>query len=209
MSARNPTFAFYLTPFRAWELALGALLSVEFLPVPESAFWRNSSGVSGLLLLLGVIAFGSPAVPLLAMTGLAAVGTALVIASSERAVSAAGRLLSLRSFVFVGLISYSLYLWHWPLTVFQRTDAIFFAESSASAKLILIALSIGIAYLSWKLVETPFRTLAKGTSKAAIFGATSATMASTVGLCGNGVPVERSPVPLSQAHRRDRLLPGL
>ena len=183
MSARNPVFAFYLTPFRAWELALGALLSVEFVPVPESVFWRNASGASGLLLLLGVIGFGSSAVPLLAMTGLAAVGATLVIASSERAVSAAGRLLSLRPFVFVGLISYSLYLWHWPLTVFQRTDAIFFTESSASSKLTLIALSTGIAYLSWKLVETPFRTLAKGTSKAAIFGATSATMASTVGLC--------------------------
>ena len=130
MSTRNPTFAFYLTPFRAWELAMGALLSVEFLPVPETEFWRNVGGVSGLLLLLGVIVFGSPAMPLLAMTGLAAVGTTLVIASSERAVSAAGRLLSLRPFVFVGLISYSLYLWHWPLTVFQRTDAIFFMESS-------------------------------------------------------------------------------
>ena len=128
MSARNPAFAFYLAPFRAWELALGALLSVEFLPVPESAFWRNASGVSGLLLLLGVIGFGSSAMPLLAMTGLAAVGTMLVIASSERAVSVVGRLLSLRPFVFIGLISYSLYLWHWPLTVFQRTDAIFFTE---------------------------------------------------------------------------------
>jgi peptidoglycan/LPS O-acetylase OafA/YrhL len=184
MSARNTTFAFYLTPFRAWELALGALLAVEFLPVPKSAFWRNACGASGLLLLFGVIAFGSPTVPLLAMTGLAAVGTTLVIASSARAVSAAGRLLSLRPLVFVGLISYSLYLWHWPLAVFQRTDAIFFAGSSASARLTLIVLSFGIAYLSWKLIETPFRTLAKGTSKAAIFGVASATMAATVGLCG-------------------------
>jgi peptidoglycan/LPS O-acetylase OafA/YrhL len=193
MSARNPTFAFYLTPFRAWELALGALLSAEFLPVPESALWRNASGASGLLLLLGVIGFGSPSVPLLAMTGLAAVGTTLVIASSERVVSVAGRLLSLRPFVFVGLISYSLYLWHWPLTVFQRTDAIFLTRSSASAKLILIALSTGIAYLSWKLVETPFRTLAKGTSKAAIFGVTSAMMASTVGLCGMVILLSGAP----------------
>ena len=66
MNARNPTFAFYLAPFRAWELALGALLSVEFLPVPETVFWRNASGASGLLLLLGVIVLGSPSAPLLA-----------------------------------------------------------------------------------------------------------------------------------------------
>jgi peptidoglycan/LPS O-acetylase OafA/YrhL len=72
MNARNPTFAFYLAPFRAWELALGALVSVEFLPVPESVFWRNACGASGLLLLLGVIVLGSPSAPLLAMTGLAA-----------------------------------------------------------------------------------------------------------------------------------------
>jgi len=193
MSARNPAFTFYLAPFRAWELALGALLSVEFLPVPETAFWRSTSGAAGLFLLLGVIAFGSSAVPLLAMTGLAAVGTALVIASSERAISVAGRLLSLRPFVFVGLISYSLYLWHWPLTVFQRTDAIFFTEASASSKLTLIVLSIGIAYLSWKLIETPFRTLAKATSRTAIFGAASAAMASTVGLCGMAILLSGAP----------------
>lgn len=193
MSARNPTFAFYLTPFRAWELALGALVSVEFLPVPETAFWRNASGVSGLLLLLGVIAFGSSAMPLLAMTGLAATGAALVIASSKRAVSVAGRLLSFGPLVFVGLISYSLYLWHWPLIVFQRTDAIFSAEASASAKPAAIVLSIGFAYLSWKLVETPFRNLAKGTSRLAIFGATSAAMLSTVGLCGMVILLSGAP----------------
>jgi peptidoglycan/LPS O-acetylase OafA/YrhL len=193
MTARNPAFAFYLAPFRAWELALGALLSVEFLPVPETVFWRNAAGVSGLSLLLGAILFGSPAVPLLAMTGLAAIGAMLVIASSERAVSVAGRLLSLRPLVFVGLISYSLYLWHWPLTVFQRTEAVFFTEPSATGKLTLIVLSVGVAFLSWKLVETPFRKLANGTSRAAIFGATSATIASTVGLCGMVILLSGAP----------------
>jgi len=77
--------------------------------------------------------------------------------------------------------------------VFQRTDAIFFTESSASAKLILIVLSVGLAYLSWKLVETPFRTLARETSKTAIFGATSATMAATVGLCGMVILLSGAP----------------
>src|SRR4051812_15080714 len=115
MSTRNLTFTFYLTPFRAWELALGALLSVTFFPAPGTALLRNVCGAARMLLLLGVILSGSPAVPLLLMTSLASMGAALVIASSERGLSAAGWLLSLRPFVFIGLISYSLYLWHWPL----------------------------------------------------------------------------------------------
>jgi peptidoglycan/LPS O-acetylase OafA/YrhL len=184
VSYRNETFVFYLTPFRAWELALGALLAIGFIPAPETAFWRNTCGAAGLLLLLGVIFLGSSSAPLLLMTSLASVGATLVIASSERGISRVGRLLSLSPVVFIGLISYSLYLWHWPLTVFQRTDALFSAESPASAKLMLIVLSIGIAYLSWKLVELPFRALARKTSKATAFGAASTAMAAVFTLCG-------------------------
>ncbi|HZC94834.1 MAG TPA: acyltransferase, partial [Bradyrhizobium sp.] len=95
-SYRNLTFVFYLTPFRAWELALGALLSIRFIPVPETELGRNACGVSGLVLLLGVIVLGSPSAPLLLMTSLAATGAALIIASGERGVSLVGRLLSLR-----------------------------------------------------------------------------------------------------------------
>jgi peptidoglycan/LPS O-acetylase OafA/YrhL len=181
---RNQTFVFYLTPFRAWELALGALLAIGFIPVPETGFWKNFCGAAGLSLLLGVIFLGSSSAPLLLLTSLASVGATLVIASSERGVSLVGRVLSLSPVVFIGLISYSLYLWHWPLTVFQRTDALFSAGSPASAKLTLIVLSVGIAYLSWKLVELPFRALARETSKAAAFGAASTAMAAVLTLCG-------------------------
>lgn len=184
MTTRNLTFAFYLTPFRAWELALGAMLSVRFFPVLESTFWKNFCGIAGLLLLFGVILLGSPSVPLLLMTSLASVGAALVIASSESGVSMVGRLLSLPSLVSIGLISYSLYLWHWPLIVFQRTDMLFGPEQAGSTKLTLITLSVGIAYLSWKLIELPFRSLAREASRAVIFGAASASMASVFVLCG-------------------------
>jgi peptidoglycan/LPS O-acetylase OafA/YrhL len=183
VSYRNQTFVFYLAPFRAWELALGALLAIGFIPAPEARFWRNVCGATGLLLLLGVIFLGS-SVPLLLMTSLASVGATLVMASSERGISLVGRLLSLSPIVFIGLISYSLYLWHWPLTVFQRTDALFSADSPGSAKLTLIVLSVGIAYLSWKLVELPFRALARETSKTAAFGAASTAMAAVFTLCG-------------------------
>ena len=106
MSTRNTTFAFYLTPFRAWELALGALLAIGFIPAPGGEFGKNACGAAGMLLLLGVICFGSASAPLLLMTSLASIGATLVIASSESGVSTVGRLLSWLPVVFVGLISY-------------------------------------------------------------------------------------------------------
>ena len=126
-----------------------------------------------MLLLLGTMLLGSSSVPLLVMTSLASIGAALVIASSERGLSVAGRLLSLRPIVFIGLISYSLYLWHWPLIVFQRTDAtVCLRASSTTSALVLIVVSVGIACLSWKFVELPFRARARDTSKATVFGIT-------------------------------------
>ena len=183
MSFRNTTFVFYLTPFRAWELALGALLAIKFIPAPATAWGRNIAGSIGLALLIGVIVLGSPSAPLLLMTGLAAIGSTLVIASSERGMSWAGRLLSLPPLVFVGLISYSLYLWHWPLIVFQRTDALFLPQSTAMAKLAVVAASVGLAVLSWKFVELPFRAMARETTKPAVFATASAAMASAFAAC--------------------------
>ena len=192
VSYRNPTFVFYLAPFRAWELALGALLAIGFFPAPQAAFWKNACGAAGMLLLLGAIFLGSPSA-LLLMISLASIGTTLVIASSEGGVSTVGRLLSLRPVVFIGLISYSLYLWHWPLIVFQRTDQLLLPNSSGiAAKLALVVLSIGIAFLSWKFVEMPFRR-ARAASKGVVFGIASMATASAVALCGlvlfiNGAP---------------------
>src|SRR6202035_3889308 len=185
VSHRNTDFAFYLTPFRAWELLLGALLAIGFIPAPRTEFGKNACGAIGMLLLLGAILFGSSSAPLLVMTSLAGIGATLVIASSERGISAVGRLLSLRPAVFIGLISYSLYLWHWPLIVFQRTDGLLLpGASGALTKLALIVVSIGIAWLSWKFVEMPFRSKAKGTSTPVVFGVASTAMTSVIALCG-------------------------
>ena len=184
VSHRNQTFVFYLTPFRAWELALGALLAIKFIPAPKTEFSKTTCGVLGMLLLLGVILLGSPSAPLLLMTSLASVGAVMVIASSERGLSVAGKLLSIRPMVFIGLISYSLYLWHWPLIVFQRTDALFFSELSGLTRTALIAAMIGIAFLSWKFVEMPFRAKGREVSRYMVFAVTGSATASALSLCG-------------------------
>jgi peptidoglycan/LPS O-acetylase OafA/YrhL len=194
MSFRNTTFVFYWTPFRAWELALGALLSIGFFPSPRSAIRRDVLGAFGLALIVAPVVLGSPSEPLLLMTSLAAVGATLVIASSQREPSIVGWLLSQRPVVFIGLISYSLYLWHWPLIVFQRTDGLLFGGASAPiTKAAVIIASFVLAILSWRFVELPFRAKAKTTSQPTTFGTAALAMASGVALCGLALVVGGAP----------------
>jgi hypothetical protein len=103
------------------------------------------------------------------------VGSALIIYSGKSGTSIIGRVLSLRPVVFVGLISYSLYLWHWPLIVFQNSDGLLLqAHSPRITKLVLIAASLVLATLSWRFVEQPFRQGRLKLSRAAIFSAAGA-----------------------------------
>jgi hypothetical protein len=86
--------------------------------------------------------------------------------------------------VFIGLISYSLYLWHWPLIVFQRTDALFFNELSGLTRAALMVAMITMAWLSWRFVEMPFRVRGRVVSRYTVFAATGSATASALALCG-------------------------
>jgi hypothetical protein len=81
-----------------------------------------------------------------------------------------GRVLRSRPFVGVGLISYSLYLWHWPMIVFQRVGQfIHTGAPPVTDKALVVLLTFGVAYLSWRFVERPFRRDGQQAS-AALFG---------------------------------------
>lgn len=190
---RNPTFAFYLMPCRAWELGLGALLAIGAIRPPGTERGRNAAGMVGLALVGIAMLVESPFMPLPVVTLLASVGATLLIAAGSSGTSAISKLLSTRPLIFIGLISYSLYLWHWPIIAFQHTD-LFLLESGSQAVVtaVLVALSFVVGWLSWRFVEAPFRRL-KGMSKRHVFcGATiavSALMAlAGVGLALNGLP---------------------
>jgi peptidoglycan/LPS O-acetylase OafA/YrhL len=154
--AQAPTAAFYLLPSRMWELMLGAVLAVAQLRAPQSAVTGNVISGLGLTLIGWAVVTYGPDAP---FPGLAAIppclGAALLIYAGENRALLATRALSLAPLVFIGLISYSLYLWHWPLYVLAKYYAS--APLGAGETLALILLSGLLAWLSYRFVEQPFR----------------------------------------------------
>jgi peptidoglycan/LPS O-acetylase OafA/YrhL len=150
-----PTMAFYLAPARIWELMLGSFLSLGDYPRAHRWLAEVLSLVGAALLGIGVFGFA----PGTAMPGANALvpcgGAALLIYANAGQETAIARALSWRPVVFVGLISYSLYLWHWPVFVFARYGG--FAPLPLPESAALIAVSVALAVLSWRFVEQPFR----------------------------------------------------
>ena len=154
MTPKNAASAFYLPQFRVWELSLGALIACIG-PLPASATTRSRASVLGLAGIALAMVFFKPdsrfpgyiaALPTLA--------TAAVIWSGRDAV-AARYFLSSNAVVYIGLISYPLYLWHWPLLSLARYRHI---EGPLSSAGLLIA-SFILAAATYELAEKPFRKL--------------------------------------------------
>lgn len=150
-------FAFFMLPTRAWELAVGGLL--VFAPIIRGHAVARALNAIGLVL-IGYAVFGlSEDSPFPGLNALAPVlGAAFIIWPKEH-VGPIVRTLSSRPFVFVGLISYSLYLWHWPVAVYFRIYN-FGRPPHLDEALALIVLSFVLAVLSWAFVEKPFRRVA-------------------------------------------------
>jgi peptidoglycan/LPS O-acetylase OafA/YrhL len=154
------TTAFFVAPLRSWELLLGAIASQGYLPKMKTPLQRNVGSLAGLMLILIPAMTYTAATP---FPGIAAVppvvGAVLLIGAGDSGSSLVGRLLSWRPVVFIGLISYSLYLWHWPLKVFYSANLAFQRVQHAE-KIEQVTVFVGslvLATLSWRFVETPFR----------------------------------------------------
>jgi len=120
----KPTQAFYLMQFRAWELLTGSLLALGVIPKPESARLQNALSALGLALVVYCIGFYSEKTLFPGQNAILPVlGAAMIIhgnGNDNKGNGVIGKLLSIRPLVAVGLISYSLYLWHWPIVAFTR-----------------------------------------------------------------------------------------
>lgn len=153
----QPDAAFYLAPMRAWELGLGALLALRVQPAPFPRWLRELAAGAGLVcILVAVLLYdGQTLFPGLAAL-LPCLGAAALIHAGGHGSTLVTRALSWRPVVFVGLISYSLYLWHWPILAFLRVR---FGEVDLPPTIAMAAIvgAFGIAVLSWMYIEMPFR----------------------------------------------------
>lgn len=147
---------FYLYPFRAWEMFFGTLLATGFIPALRSVIWNNVLAALGLIMLLGSTFLYDEST---LFPGLSAIipclGTVLLIHSGSGHQGWIHQILATKPMVFIGNISYSLYLWHWPvyvLYVYNKPEGV-----SVSDTLVMAVTTFVLSVLSWKFVETPFR----------------------------------------------------
>lgn len=150
-----PSAAYYLLPSRAWELLIGAGLAIGARPAASRGALRDAASIAGLgLVLASIVAFDAdtrfPGAAALLPCG----GTALLLWAGEDAFVNRS-LLSSRPFVHVGLISYSLYLWHWPLLSLGRILNLGALPVAWAVGAVLG--SFACAYATWRFVEKPFR----------------------------------------------------
>jgi peptidoglycan/LPS O-acetylase OafA/YrhL len=168
-----PSAAFYLTPFRAWELLAGALLAVGRCPPPRDARVRAGAALLGLVLITGANLTLNDSTPYPGVWTVVPCAGALAIiyAACDRGVSV-GKVLDNPVMRRIGLWSYSLYLLHWPLLVLVQYYA--FDPLSVSVRCVLLASTILLGALSWRYVEQPFRGRSALLRRPALYGAAAA-----------------------------------
>lgn len=147
--------AFFLMPTRLWEFVVGGMIAERVLP-PVRSDWLAEALAAAALVALGgsIYAFSAatahPGLPTL----IPCVATAALIHVGTGRRTLVGRLLGCRPMAGIGLISYSIYLWHWPMIRFGRLLDL---PETPAALLAGFGLLIGLSTLSWRFVEVPFR----------------------------------------------------
>jgi peptidoglycan/LPS O-acetylase OafA/YrhL len=156
LTGRHPGAAFYLPPSRAWEFLLGSLI----IAVPQrdslSPITREIAGgigLAGILLASMGLSRTTPYPGVAAL--LPTAGTAAIIWANCSGATIVGQLLRSRAMVAIGLMSYSLYLWHWPAFTLARD---YFARALSPVETIMVlGLVFALAYVSWRWLEQMFR----------------------------------------------------
>ncbi|NNU16889.1 acyltransferase family protein [Parvularcula sp. ZS-1/3] len=168
--------AYFLLPSRAWQLLAGGILGLHAVGTGVSNRTSEGIGWAGLAAIM-VAAFGFDSET--RFPGLAALlptlGAVAMIHAGGREGSALGKLLGHKVLVTIGLASYSLYLWHWPVLAYIRLY-----NSSVDLPLILSFASLvpifGLGFLSWRFIEQPFRKKQQVSDKGITLSAIAASL---------------------------------
>ena len=187
LAEENPEAAFYLIHPRAWELLIGALLAVGVVPTIRGRLLAEVIGGLGLILIAVSVFLLTENMQHLGLAMLLpCLGAACVIHSGLEQRTWTARLLSIPPMRWIGLISYSLYLWHWPITVAALTYSNPFTRLS---KAIALSASIVAAVLSWRFVEQPFRQRPYRIGSAGILSLSGFAMATLVAVALVAYPI--------------------
>ncbi len=153
----RPNATFYLLPFRAWELGAGSILACLVGRYSVSKLQGNVLSIIGLGLVLGscILLSESREFPGW-IAAFPVVGTALLIYAGQYQMGIVSRLLSCRPLVFIGLLSYSLYLWHWPVYAFTLYLNSF--EPLGNLSFFAAGIVFSLSYLTYRFVEVPVRS---------------------------------------------------
>ena len=152
----NPSAVFYLYPFRAWEMFIGVCFALTIIPAVSSKTLRLLLSLAGLLLILipTMVYSAETAFPGFSAF-LPCLGTCLLLHTGKDDLTAIHQFLKSKIFVFTGKISYSLYLWHWPIFVLYMYDK----NSNAGVNdiLIMLLVTVLLSIFTWRFIETPIR----------------------------------------------------
>jgi hypothetical protein len=155
--SKHPEFVFFMLPTRAWELGIGVALAVAELNRERNEIPRLLAqilSVTGVVLMLAPIFLLSKFIPFPGPAALPSVlGTALVLMAPVGWINR--QILSFPLLVFIGRISYSWYLWHWPILAFLRIVS--GSELSPAVAFSAIAVCLAAAVISYRLIEQPLR----------------------------------------------------
>lgn len=150
--------AYYSPINRFWELLIGAILAAVMLKrtySDKATKWQQVGSIAGLALIAFTIFSLDGQSQFPGWNALApTVGTALMIGCGPQTLTAR-RIFSLRAIVWVGLISFPLYLWHWPILTFARI--ISSTMPTAQVRVAAVALSVVLSWATYRLIEKPLR----------------------------------------------------
>ncbi len=208
---QSQSATFYLLPFRAWELLLGAAIALRVVPPIRSPRVATGAGLAGAGMLLVTYLFYSKSTPFPGHYALLpTVGAALIIMAGEHRCSPMNRLLSSPIFVITGKASYSIYMWHWPIIIFYGLLAGFPAQ--AAEKWLLCAVSLAAGFASWRLIEGSTRGKLSRISPRQTAMASAAMFVPIIAVAGfgvvsNGIPQRVSPAVLAAEQARNDYSP--